>query len=57
MEDPDRFRLLGKYQTPRFRIGQCRRFQLAWIENPKYVPFQPRVLVVVVLWSLPTHPC
>jgi hypothetical protein len=22
MEDADRFRLLGKYRTPRFRIGQ-----------------------------------
>jgi hypothetical protein len=28
MEDADRFRLLGKYRTPRFRIGQRVRCQV-----------------------------
>jgi hypothetical protein len=28
MEDAERFRLLGKYRTPRFRIGQSMRCQV-----------------------------
>jgi hypothetical protein len=28
MEDADRFRLLGKYRTPRFRIGQSVRCEV-----------------------------
>lgn len=28
MEDAERFRLIGKYGTPRFRVGQCVRCQI-----------------------------